>query len=74
MRSVCGVLKTHFFTGSITTTAPASEIKGTSALVTNGTIDMVAPVVVPPMITSTLSLSIRRLVKPLALFASLPSS
>ena len=74
MRSVCGVLKTNFFTGSTTTTAPASEMKGTPAFSTKGTIDMVEPVVVPPTNTSTLSLSIKRLAKPLALLASLPSS
>ncbi len=28
IRSVCGVLKTHFLTGSTITTAPASETKG----------------------------------------------
>jgi hypothetical protein len=74
MRSVCGVLKIHFFTGSTTTTAPASEMKGIPAFSTSGTIDMVAPVVVPPTMMSTLSSSIRRLAKPLALLASLPSS
>ena len=31
MRSVCGVLNTHFLTGSTITTAPASEMNGTCA-------------------------------------------
>ena len=74
MRSVCGVLNTHFFTGSMITTAPASEMNGMLARSTSGAIAIVAPVVVPPISTSTLSDSIRRLVKPLALAASLPSS
>jgi hypothetical protein len=67
-------LKTHFLTGSTITTAPAREMKGTPAFSASGTMDMVAPVVVPPTRRSTLSSSIRRLAKPLALLASLPSS
>ena len=47
---------------------------GTTLAQFDGTIDMVAPVVVPPISTSTLSSSISRLAKPLALLASLPSS
>ena len=74
MRSVWGVLKTHFLTGSMITTAPAREMKGTPARSTSGTVDIVEPVVVPPTMRSTLSSSIRRLAKPLALLASLPSS
>ena len=74
MRSVCGVLNIHFLTGSVTTTAPAREIIGTPALSTSGAIAMVEPVVVPPTIRSTLSSSIRRLPKLLALLASPPSS
>ncbi len=74
MRSVCGVLKTNFLTGSTMTTAPASETNGMPAFSTSGTIDIVEPVVVPPTMMSTLSSSIRRLAKPLALLASLPSS
>ena len=56
------------------TTAPASEMKGVPDFSASGTIDIVAPVVVPPTRISTLSSSIRRLAKPLALLASLPSS
>ncbi len=48
MRSVCGVLKTNFLTGSTMTTAPASEMNGMPAFSASGTDDMVAPVVVPP--------------------------
>ena len=60
MRSVCGVLNTHFFTGSTITTAPASEMKGICALSASGTAAIVSPVVEPPTSTSTLSCSIRR--------------
>ena len=74
MRSVCGVLKTHFLTGSMMTTPPASETNGICAFSTRGAMAIVAPVVVPPMTTSTLSDSSRRLAKLFALAASLPSS
>jgi hypothetical protein len=70
MRSVCGVLNTHFFTGSMITTAPASEMNGTPAASASGTAAMVSPVVEPPTSTSTLSCSIRRFTKPRAFSAS----
>ena len=70
MRSVCGVLNTHFFTGSMITTAPASEMNGMPAASTSGTTAIVSPVVEPPTITSTLSCSIRRLAKVRAFSAS----
>ncbi len=74
MRSVCGVLKTHFFTGSTITTAPASEMNGTPACSTSGTAAIVSPVVEPPTMTSTLSCSISRLAKVRAFSASPASS
>ena len=74
MRSVCGVLNTHFLTGSTITTAPASEMNGTPACSASGTAAMVAPVVEPPTMMSTLSCSIRRLAKVRAFSASPPSS
>ena len=37
MRSVCGVLNTHFLTGSTITTAPASEMNGMPACSASGT-------------------------------------
>ena len=74
MRSVCGVLKTHFLTGSTITTAPASEMKGMPACSTSGTTAIVVPVVEPPTITSTLSCSSSRLAKVRAFSASPASS
>ncbi len=74
MRSVGATLNTHFLTGSMIGTPAAIEISGMPAFSTSGIMAMVEPVVVPPMIRSTLSDSIRRLAKLLALFASLPSS
>ncbi|MNC86886.1 hypothetical protein D3C83_25730 [compost metagenome] len=70
MRSVCGVLNTHFLTGSVITTAPAREMNGMPAASTSGTTAIVSPVVEPPTITSTLSCSIRRLTKVRAFSAS----
>ncbi len=70
MRSVCGVLNTHFFTGSTITTAPASDTNGTPAASASGTAAMVSPVVEPPTMRSTLSCSIRRFTKPRAFSAS----
>ena len=74
MRSVCGVLKTHFLTGSMITTAPASETNGVCAASTSGTTAIVVPVVEPPTITSTRSCSSKRLAKVRAFSASPPSS
>ena len=74
MRSVWGVLKTHFFTGSTMTEAPASEMKGISARSTSLITAMVSPVVVPPMMKSTLSCSMRRLTKVTAFLALVPVS
>ena len=74
MRSEVGILNTHFRTGSTMTTAPASDRSGTCARSTSGTMAMVEPVLVGPMMRSTRSDSIRRLAKVLALAASLPSS
>ena len=53
MRSECGVLKTHFLTGSTITEAPPSEMNGSSASSTSCSTAMLSPVVVPPMIAST---------------------
>ncbi len=74
MRSVAGVLNTHFLTGSTITTAPASEMKGTSACSISGITAIVSPVVEPPTMASTLSSSIRRLTKVRALSALPPES
>ena len=74
MRSVCGVLNTHFLTGSTITTAPASEMNGICACSTSGTAAIVVPVVEPPTITSTLSCSISRLANVRAFSASPASS
>ncbi len=74
MRSVCGVLKTHFFAGSTMPTAPASETKGTPACSTIGTTAIVVPVVLPPTMRSTLSCSSSRLAKVRAFSASPASS
>ena len=74
MRSVCGVLKTHFLTASMILTEPASEISGIPAFSTRGTIARVEPVVEAPTMMSTLSCSIRRLAKPTAFFGLPPES
>ena len=74
MRSVCAVLNTHFFTGSMITTAPASEINGVPAPSISLTLAMVVAVVEPPTITSTRSLLSNRLVNDRALSARPPSS
>ena len=74
MRSVCGVLNTHFFAGSTITTAPASDTNGTPALSASGTTAIVVPVVEPPTMASTLSCSSSRLAKVRAFSASPASS
>ena len=74
MRSVWGVLNTHFLTGSMMLTAPASEMNGISLRSASGTAAMVVAVVDPPIRISTLSFSIRRLVKVVALSPAPPSS
>ena len=74
MRSVCGVLKTYSRTGSMISTAPASEMNGTAASSNTGIIAIVVPVVVPPTMATTSSSSIRRVAKVRALLASPPSS
>ena len=70
MRSVCGVLNTHFFTGSTIATLPASEMNGMPAASASGTAAMVSPVLEPPTMTSTLSCSISRLTNVRAFSAS----
>ena len=74
MRSVCGVLNTHFLVGSTMPTAPANEMNGISASSNTGIIAMVVPDVVPPSTATTLSSSTRRVAKVRALSASPPSS
>jgi len=74
MRSVSEVLNTHFFTGSTIEMAPAIVMNGTSACSTNGIIDIAAPLIDPPMMTSTWSLASSRLVNEFALLTSLVSS
>ena len=69
MRSVWGVLKTHFFTGSTISTPPAREMNGTPAFSTSGTAAMVSPVLEPPTMTSTPSFWMSRLTKVTASFA-----
>ena len=70
MRSECGILNTHFLTGSTITLAPASEMNGIWASSTSGTTAMVSPVVLPPTMMSTLSSSIRRRANVAACLAS----
>src|SRR6478735_9551655 len=53
--SVCGVLNTHLRTGSMIWMAPASEINGICASSNRGIMASVAPVVVPPIMATTLS-------------------
>ena len=74
IRSVCGVLKTYSRTGSMIEIAPASEMKGMPSSSATDRIDMVVPVVDPPMIATTSSSSTRRVAKVRALLGSPPSS
>ena len=74
MRSVCGVLNTHFLTGSTMPTAPASETNGVPDCSASGIAAIVVPVVEPPTMMSTLSCSSRRLAKVRAFSASPASS
>ena len=74
IRSVGATLNTHFFVGSMIGTPAAIEMNGVPDFSMTGIAAIVPPVVVPPRMTSTWSLSISRLAKLLALLASLPSS
>ncbi len=74
MRSECGVLNTHFLTGSTMGLPPPSEMNGMPVSSTMAITAMVSPVVLPPSRMSTLSFSSRRFVKVTACLASPPVS
>ena len=61
MRSVCGVLKTHFLTGSTMVTPAAQEINGTSTFSMYSITAIVVPVRLGPTMASTSLPSTRRL-------------
>ncbi len=68
--SFCAVLKTHFFTGSVILIPAAQEIIGTCAFSTTGITAILFPVVLSPIIATTLSFFISRFTACTALVAS----
>ena len=74
MRSVWGVLKVHFCTGSMIFTAPAMEMKGICSSSARGMTARDSPDEEPPRMMSTLSFLTRRLKKFTASLALPPVS